>query len=184
MIERVGKYRIRTKENSLSISYIYSFSDIIGAILPFLGIVLGVMILYVVFKDFENNDLEQFSFWFLLVIGGLLAIWFLYFAVIALYSPSKGILQVDKINKEIIIRDFMKVKKIHFTDVHTIYMDLIKESRPKQKYGMLIIGTEEGEKHECFIIRSSMSFDLGRGVDKDIYDTAKTIKKAIYDFMK
>lgn len=177
------KYRILEEKDSLQITYTYRLSDIFGGFMYLIGLSLGILLLYVDLYGFNIDKLYTFNFWILLLVGGFLTIWFLYMMILGLYNPIKGVLQVNKSDDVIIIRDFLKEDRIPISSIRTMYCEIIESNKPRQKYGMFMIGMQNGNKIECFIIRSSISIDLGRKIDKDIYDTANQIKKTINDFI-
>jgi len=183
LIDKIGKYKITQDKNSFRITYIFTLSDIFGAILYLMGLSLGILLLYLAINRFGIDKVYTFNFWFFLIFGGFLIIWCLLMLIFGFYSPQKGILQINRNNNEIIIRDFLKTVKINSSSVRTMYCELIDSNRPRQKYGMFIIGLQNGDKIECFIIRSTIPIDLGRKLDKDILDTANQIKKKINDFI-
>lgn len=186
MTERIGKYRIKETDSSLQVHYIYSFSDLIGSVFYLLGIAMGLLVLFAKIKNFEIENLYSFGFWFVTVVGGFLLCYFMYLIILGLYKPLNGVLQVDALKKEIIISDFLKKEIIKFSEIGTMYCEMVDEQnhdQARQLYGMFTIKKNGGETLECFIIRSSISVDIGRKVNKDIMDTAKQIKTRIFSFI-
>ena len=184
MKELNGKYRIRKDNNTLRISYVFTISDIFGGLLYLIGLLLGILLLYVDSFNYTIEKLYTFRFWLLLLVGGFLTIYFLYILTLSFYNPLKGIIEVDKSNQEIIIRNFFKKEKVKFSSIGTMFCEITETKNPRQKYGMLIIKKLNGEKVECFIIRSSIPIDLGRKIDKNIIDTTNQIKKSIAEFIE
>ncbi|HEX3009781.1 MAG TPA: hypothetical protein VHO90_19420, partial [Bacteroidales bacterium] len=173
--EKIGKYRIQESNGALKVTYAYSFGDIFGMLFYILGLVAGILLLYVAFKDFTKESLSSFNFWMMLVAGGVLGGWFLYIIIMSLYNPSKGVLQVDKARQVMIVRDFLREETIPLSQIHCMYCKIDESYRPRQKFGMFIVGKKTGEQLECFIVRSSIPLDLGKRIEKDIYDTSRKL---------
>ena len=184
MTDKIGKYRVKQNDDNLRITYVYTFSDLIGGFGHIVGFLFGLMTLYVVFKDFSTDIIYTFKFWFLFSIGLFLSCYLLYTLILALYSPRSGIIQVNRQKGEIIIRDFLKKQVLEISSIASIYCEINKTKRPKQNYGMFIIGTKNGKRIECFIIRSSIPIALDKKIEKDIYDTTTKLRTRIMEFIR
>lgn len=180
MKEKIGKYKILDSENDLQVHYIYGIGDIVSSLFYILGLALGLLFTYIAADRFEIDKLSDYSFWLLTIVGLGLSGFFLFLIVGGLYKPIKGILQVDKNNKSVVIRDLFKNEVVQSEEITSLFCEIITKAKPMQKFGMMYLQTNSGEKKECFIIRSSIPIDLGRKVDKDILDTANVIKNKVY----
>lgn len=183
MTEKIGKYRIKIDNDILRVTYRYTFSDLIGGVGYLAGFAFGIMALYVAFRDFTWESIYNLNFWFVSIVGIILFGFCLYIIALALYNPSSGIIEINKPKNEVIIRDFPKNTIIEVSAIASIYCVLTKTSRPLQKYGMFTIRTKNGKEIECFIVRSSMPIDLGKKIEKDIYDTTMGLRTRIFDFI-
>jgi hypothetical protein len=148
-----------------------------------IGAALGILILYVLVEKFSVDQLSTIKFWFVLVMAGWIAGYCLYILVLGLWNSRDGLIHINKPQGTMIIRDFMKKEIVEISSIASIYCEIAEVHKPKQKYGMFTIGTKDGKKIECFIIRSAMPFDMGRKIDKDIYNTTLKLRSRIMEFI-
>lgn len=184
MTEKIGKYRLIQDNENLRIRYIYTFSDIIGSLVYLIGASLGILILYVLVEKFSVDQLSTIKFWFVLLMALWLTGYCLYILFLGLMNPRDGLIQINKSKGIMIIRDFMKKEIVEISSIASIYCEITEVHKPKQKYGMFTIGTKDGKKIECFIIRSAIPIDFGRDIDKDIYETTRKLRSRIMEYIR
>ena len=184
MTEKIGKYRIIQDNENLRIRYIYTFSDIIGSLIYMIGASLGILILYALVAKFSVDQLSTVKFWFVLIMAGWITVYCLYILFLGLMNPRDGLIQINKPKGIMIIRDFMKKEIVEISSIASIYCEITEVHKPKQKYGMFTIGRKDGKKIECFIIRSAIPIDLGREIEKDIYETTRKLRSRIMEYIR
>jgi len=176
MTTQYGKYKVYEDDKSFEIHYRYTLSDIFGSIFYILSFALGLLLFYTSFKTFAVTNISS---WVVLIF----ALVFLIFSVLAitagLYSPRRGVFQIDKTNKEIIIRDFLKSEKIKTNMIKSVSYELIENRKPRSIFSMLYLRLIDGKKKDCFIIRSAIPFDIGRVVNKDIHSVSRKLRDVI-----
>lgn len=176
MTTQFGKYKVLESNNSFEIHYRYTFSDIVGSLIYLLSFILGLLLFYVSFKNFHSAIIVSIIF---LIVGFILFFFGGYALIGSLYRPIRGMFQIDKIKKEIIIREFFKLERIKTDLVESISYDFIRSNKPKKVHSVLYIKLIDGKKKDCFIIRSSMPFDTGRELDKDIHSLSRQLRESI-----
>lgn len=179
MKTRIGKYIVSEDAKSFSISYRYTFSDLIGSFWFLLMLSLGFFLLYTCYKTFTIDNLHDYSAW-TVGIGGLgLSLFGAYLLAVGLYNPKKGIFRVNKLKQELKIVDFLKSVTIKLEELNSVYYEVKTSYKPKMKYAMLCIRLTDGTKKDCFIIRSSIPIDLGHKVDKDLNTISRQLRDKI-----
>ena len=181
MMTQYGKYKVYNDDKSFEIHYSYSLSDIFGLIIYILSFVIGLLLFYASFKTFVATTISS---WVLLIFGLVFLIFGAYAFTVGLYRPRRGVFQLDKTEKEIIIRDFLKSKKIKANVIKSVSYELKEINKPKSIYSMLYLILIDGQKKDCFIIRSAIPFDIGREVEKDIHTVSRQLRDVIISVIK
>lgn len=184
MTSRIGKFKVSDDETKFSISYRFTFSDFIGSIWYLLMLFLGGLILFSYYETFNTERLYSFSDWLLVLFGIVIFSFGAYLMTAGFYNPSGGIFRVDKIRQEAKLVNFLKSETIPVKDITSIFHEIRTSHRPKMKYAVLCLRLSNGDKRECFIIRSSISFDLGRKVDKDLNIVSRQLRDAIINAIR
>jgi hypothetical protein len=177
---RIGKYKIFEKDKSLKIKYVYTFSDLFGLLINLIGFSLGLFLIYVFYYNLNKFKIDYIL---ILACGLWFSIWFGKILFILISTFKQSCIEIDRKTREISIFDYKKTEKINFDKISSIYCKIESEYKPKDKYGILIFQTFDKEKIEGFIIRSSIPFDIGKGVDKDIYKVSSKLKEKIFEFI-
>ncbi len=152
--------------------------------MPLLGVLFGALFLYISTRNFSTAKIFTFDFLFMFLIGGILLGWFGYIIVLSLWNPWRGALEINKLNKTVIVRDFLKSEIIDFRDVASVFYEIVDISRPKQKYGILKIKKKNNEIVDCLIINSSNFIDTADSVDLNIIQTARKIRDKVITVVK
>ncbi len=184
MKSRIGKFIISDDEKKFSISYRYTFSDFIGSIWYLVLIFIGGLILFSYYKTLNTEKLYNYSDLLLGLFGLFIFSIGSYLLLAGLYNPSNGIFRIDKIKQEVKIIDFLKSETIPFNNISSICYEIKTSFKPKMKYAMLSIQLINGNKKDCFIIRSSIPFDVGGKVDKDLILVSRQLKIEINNAIK
>lgn len=184
MTSRIGKFKISDDETEFSISYRFTFSDLIGSLWYLLMFFLGGLILFSYYKTYSIYRLYGFSDWVLGLSGLFIFSFGAYLLAAGLYNPSSGIFRVDKIKQEAKLVDFLKSETIPINNITSIYHEIRTSYKPKMKYAMLCLRLSNGDKKECFIVRSNIPFDLGRKVEKDLNIVSRQLIDAINNAIK
>ncbi|PBQ33105.1 hypothetical protein CNR22_15395 [Sphingobacteriaceae bacterium] len=181
MTTQYGKYKVFEDDKSFEIHYRHSLSDIFGSVIFVLSFATGLMLFYTSYKTFNATAITS---WVLLIVGSVFSVFGAYALLAGLYSPGRGVFQIDKTTNDIIIRDFLKSESIKTTMVKSVSYELKENGKPKSIYSMLYLRLSDGKKKDCFIIRSSIPLDIGREVDKDIHVVSRQLKGAIMNVIK
>lgn len=184
MTSRIGKFKISDDETKFSISYRFTFSDFTGSILYLLMLFLGGLILFSYYKTFTIDRLYSISDWLLGLFGLFIFSFGAYLLAAGLYNPSSGIFRVDKIKQEAKLVDFLKSETIPINNIISIFHEIRTSYKPRMKYAMLCMRLRNGDKKECFIVRSSIPFDFGSKVDKDLNIVSRQLRDAINKAIK
>lgn len=181
MTTQYGKYKVLENDKSFEIHYRYSLSDIFGSIIYILSLTIGLLLLYTSIKTFNSTTITS---WVLLIFALLFLIFGAYAISAGLYRPRRGVFQIDKVKNEVVVRDFLKSERIKVNLVKSVSYELKENSKPKSIYSMLYLRLLDGKKIDCFIIRSSIPFDLGREVEKDIHSVSRQLRDVIMSAVK
>jgi hypothetical protein len=181
MTTQYGKYKVYEDDNSFEIHYRYSLSDIFGLIIYILSFAIGLLLFYTSFKTFSATTI---STWVLLIFALVFLTFGIYALTAGLYRPKRGVFQIDKTKKEIIVRDFLKSETIKINDIKSVSYELKEISKPKSIYSMLYLRLIDGKKKDCFIIRSVIPLDMGREVEKDIHLVSRQLRDVIMNVIK
>ena len=176
MTTQYGKYKVFEDDKSFEIHYSYSLSDIFGSIIFILSFVIGLLLFYTSYKTFSATTITS---WVLLIFALVFLIFGAYAIIAGFYRPRRGVIQIDKVKKEIVVRDFLKSEKIKNNAIKLVAYELKENSKPKSIYSMLYLRLVSGKKIDCFIIRSSIPFDLGREVEKDLHSVSRQLRDVI-----
>lgn len=181
MKTRIGKYTLYETDKYFRIFYRFSFSDFIGMVMPLLGVLIGFLLLLISYKNLEIESLLSFDFIFFFTLGCVLLWWFGRIFMMSLWNPPKGLIEVKKIEKLVIVRDFMKADIIPISEISSIYyvVEEDRKSKPKEKYGMLKIKKKNNEILDCIVINSSKFIDTGNDVDLDIIMSSRGIRDGL-----
>ena len=181
MTKKYGKYKIYDDDKTFEIHYSYTFSDIIGSILYILAFLIGLLVLY---ASLENFLWKTISSWILLTFSLICLLFGFFHLVAGFYKPKKGIFQIDKTKKEVIIRDLLKSERIDINSIKSASYELTKNRKPKEIYSMLYLLQTDNKKKDCFIVRSQIPFDIGNEIEKDIHSVSKQLRDEIMNVIK
>ncbi len=181
MTTQYGKYKVFENNKSFEIYYRYSLSDIFGSIIYILSLTIGLLLFYTSIKTFNATTITS---WVLLIFALVFLIFGAYAISVGLYRPIHGVFQIDKVKNEVVVRNFLKSERIKVNLVKSVSYELKEKSKPKSIYSMLYLRLLDDKKIDCFIIRSSMPFDLGREVEKDIHSVSRQLKDVIMSAVK
>ena len=181
MKKRIGKYIIQYSKYELRIRYKYTFTDLVGLLPLLLGFLIGSTFLYVAFKDFDKSQITDFSFWFVLIVGLFLFIWFGNLIIMAFWDFRDGIFKVSKYSNEVVVRDVNEEDKYLIKDVSHFFCDIDYQSDYVD--GMLCLQMDSGEVVECFVIQSEKVIALRKNIEKDILKVADSIIYEVEEFI-
>jgi hypothetical protein len=183
MTTRIGKYKIIESDSALKIKYIYSISDFFGSLIYFMGMFIGMFLIYVFIYNAQGDKKLTASAFIVLLVGFFFTFWFGRIFYILLVTLRQNCLEIHKASREILIFDYKKIDRINYSNLASIYCEIKETYKPKSKHGLLMFQTTNRERIEGFIIRSSIPIDLGKKVDKEIYTVAKQLKDKIFDYI-
>ena len=172
----IGKYIIYEDPEKLSVKFRYTFSDVIGGFWLLLMAIIGTLIFYSFANKFKIDSIKD---WLFTIIGIVMFGYGTFFLFAGLYNPVKGIFRIDKLKGKITIADILKSETIDISNVSGAFYTIHENYRPKMKYVMISLRLTDGETKDCFIIRSSIPFDLGRKVDKDLHTVTRKVRDRI-----
>ncbi len=179
MITQIGKFKILEEETKFSITYRFTFSDFLGSLWYLLTLFIGGLILYACYTKWDTNNNISFSNLIQGIIGLFVFSFGAYLLAGSLYNPRRGIFSVDKIKQEVKILDFLKTETIPINNISSVFHEMRTSNKPKMKYVMVCIRLKNGDKIDCFTVRSSIPFDIGRKVDKDLQIVSRQLGDAI-----
>jgi hypothetical protein len=180
MNQIIGKYTIYEDVRMFKIRYRYSFSDLTGSFWFLLSLALGTLMLITFIKTVDSSN----DSWFLLLLATGLIGYGTYFLSAVLCNPINGVLQINKVTHEVIIRDLFKSETIKSNSISSVFYEITRIERPRTLYAMLTLRLTDGTKMKCFIIRTSHSIDIGRKVEKDLHTVARQIRDKISNALK
>lgn len=181
MTTQYGKYKVFEDDKSLEIHYRYTFSDIVGSTIYILSLTIGLLLFFTAFKTFVPTTMSS---WVLLIFGSIFLIFGAYALTAGLYRPRRGVVQIDKTKKELVIRDLLKTERIKTNEIKSVSYELKESRKPKSIHSMLYLRLLDGKKIDCFLVRSSIPVDLGREVDKDIHLVSRQLRDVIMNSVK
>jgi hypothetical protein len=179
MRTQIGKYILKEDEYKFSISYRYTFSDLLGGFWFLLMLLLGLFMLLTYYKTFTKESLYNFTSWAIGLIGLFLSLFGTYLLAAGLYNPRGGIFRADKLKQEVTLADILKSETIPFINISSVFHNIESSRKPRTKYSMLCLRLTNGELKKCFVVRSGIPIDVGRKVDKDLNIVSRQLRDAI-----
>lgn len=147
-------------------------------------VLMGLGIMFIYYKTFNPDTLYDFGDWIFVLVGAFLFLYGGYFLAAGLYNPATGVFRIDKVKGEVTIVDFLKSETIAVEDVRLVFYEIRSSYRPRTKYAMMCLRVSNGDKKDCFIVRSGIPIDIGRKVDKDLNTVARQLREAMSNAMK
>lgn len=173
-ISIIGKYKIYKSTRDLKIRYQYTFSDFLGGIIFFLALPVGALLLLNGIGYSNHPDLFRCV---MILTGAGLILFGLYTIIAALYNPTNGILQIRYITDDVIIREFPFIKeKININEVSNFSYRIQSTYKPgRQLCSIIFLQKKNGDRIDCFIVRSHIPISIPRKVEKDLHQTSRSI---------
>lgn len=184
MNTRIGKYILTEDETKLRISYRFTFSDLIGSVYYVLMVLVGGLLLLTFYKTYTNERIYQFTDWIMGLIGLGLGLGGVYLLAAALYTPTGGIISIDKQKREITIRELFSSETLSIHQITSVYFTLKTSRKPKMKYAMLSLQLRNGKQKDCLVIRSAIPVDLGRKIDHELLVVSRQLRDRISAALK
>jgi hypothetical protein len=181
MVEQIGKYKILDDDQYLKIRYRYTISDLFGSLWFLLMLIIGPLIFLSACRYFEIYSVKV---WIMIIVSCWITGYGGYSLILGLYNPRMGILTVDKKNKTIIIRSFIKSERIKTERVSSIQYEIKKSIHPRMLYSTLYLNITDKKRIDCFIIRSSIPFDVTQGIEVNIHMISRKIRNRILEAIR